>query len=55
MSFKNELQLKIRELEQKILTQHGEKLELEQQLQKLKLAEFEEELRQESAPQFLRD
>jgi len=54
MLFKNELQLKIRELEQKILTQQGEKLELEQQLQKLKISEFEEEMREENTPQLLK-
>lgn len=53
MSYKEHLQKEIRELEQKILSSQGQKLELEQKLQKLRLAEFEEDLRESSDGQQL--
>jgi predicted nucleic acid-binding Zn-ribbon protein len=53
MSYKDELQKEIRDLEQKILSSQGQKLELEQKLQQLRLAEFEEELRESSNGQQL--
>jgi len=55
MSYRELLQKQIREIEQKIISSQGEKLELEQKLQQLRLAEFEEELREDgSSPQLLK-
>lgn len=54
MRYKEILKRQIRELEQKIAEDQGEKAELEKQLNKLKLAEFEEDLREENGQQLLK-
>lgn len=54
MTYKDDLQKKIRDLEQEILSSQGKKLELEQKLQQLRLAEFEEDLREEGGQQLLK-
>ena len=54
MSHKDEIKPKIRELEQKIARDEGEKLELEVQLNKLRLSEFEEDLKETQNQQFLK-
>jgi cell division protein FtsL len=50
MSFKDELKRKIRDLEEKIAREEGEKLDLEVQLNKLRLTEFEEDMKEEQEP-----
>ena len=52
MSYRKLLMKQIAELEQRIASNTADKAELEQQLQKLKLSEFEEDMR-ESADQVL--
>ncbi len=54
MSYKDELKIKIRELEERIARERGEKLELEMQLNKLQLAEFEEDMKETQNQQFLK-
>lgn len=54
MSYKEQLQNQIREIEQQILNSQGKKLELEQKLQQLRLAEFEEDLREQGGQQLLK-
>lgn len=54
MSHKDEIKAKIREIEQKIARDEGEKLQLEIQLNKLQLAEFEEDLKETQNQQFLK-
>ena len=54
MSYKDELKRKIRDLEEKIARDEGEKLQLEIQLNKLQLAEFEEDLKETQNQQFLK-
>jgi DNA-binding transcriptional MerR regulator len=44
MSYKEILQKQIKELEQKIAEAEGDRAELQRQLSKLRLAEFEEDL-----------
>lgn len=46
MSYRNLLLKQIAELEQRIVNSTADKAELEQQLQKLKLSEFEEDMRE---------
>jgi hypothetical protein len=46
MSYKEEIKARIRDLEEKILKDQGEKLELEIELNKLRLTEFEEDLKE---------
>jgi hypothetical protein len=46
MSYRNLLLKQIAELEQRIASNTADKAELEQQLQKLKLSEFEEDMRE---------
>jgi hypothetical protein len=46
MSYRNLLLKQIAELEQRIANSTADKAELEQQLQKLKLSEFEEDMRE---------
>lgn len=46
MSYRDILKKQIQELEQKIANDTSEKEELEKQLQKLKLSEFEEDMRE---------
>lgn len=52
-SYQKELKLKIRELEEKILNDVGEKQKLELELTRLKLAEFEEDLAESKNQQLL--
>jgi cell division protein FtsL len=54
MSFKDELKRKIRDLEEKIAREEGEKLDLEVQLNKLRLTEFEEDLKEQQNQQLLK-
>lgn len=53
MSYRELLLKQITELEQKIASDMADKAELEKQLQKLKLAEFEEDMREEAENQHL--
>ena len=54
MSYKDEIKTKIRELEEKIARDEGEKLELEIKLNKLRLSEFEEDMKETQNQQFLK-
>ena len=54
MSYKDELKRKIRDLEEKIARDEGEKLELEVQLNKLRLTEFEEDLKEQQNQKLLK-
>jgi len=54
MSYRNLLLKQIAELEQKISNDTADKAELEKQLTKLKLAEFEEEMAESNEQQFLK-
>ena len=54
MAYKDELRAKIRAIEEKIARDEGEKLQLEIQLNKLQLAEFEEDLKEQQNQQFLK-
>lgn len=54
MSYKDEIKTKIRELEQKIARDESEKLDLEMMLNKLRLTEFEEDLKETQNQQFLK-
>jgi cell division protein FtsL len=54
MSFKDELKRKIRDLEEKIAREEGEKLDLEVQLNKLRLTEFEEDMKEEQEKKLLK-
>ena len=58
MSYNDELKTKIRELirelEEKIVRDEGEKLELEIKLNKLRLSEFEEDIKETQNQQFLK-
>ena len=46
MSYRKLLVKQIRELEEKIAEAQGDKVQLEKELQKLKVAEFEEDMRE---------
>jgi hypothetical protein len=50
----NEIKAKIREIEKRMAEDESEKLELEIQLNKLKLAEFEEDIKETQNQQFLK-
>ena len=54
MSYKDILKKQIAELEEKIQSALGEKSELENQLNKLKVAEFEEDMATESTQTLLK-
>ena len=54
MSHKDEIKSKIREIEKRIAEDESEKLELEVQLNRLKLAEFEEDMKETQNQQFLK-
>lgn len=54
MSYKEILKRQIQELESKIASAQGEKRELETQLNKLRLAEFEEDLKEQNEQQLLK-
>jgi len=54
MSYRDILKKQIAELEQKIQSAKGEKSELEKQLNKLRLTEFEEDMATENTQVFLK-
>jgi hypothetical protein len=54
MSHKDEIKSKIREIEKRIAEDESEKLELEVQLNRLKLTEFEEDMKETQNQQFLK-
>jgi len=54
MAYKDFLKQKINELEQKIASSTEEKSVIEAELNKLRLAEFEEDMREESLQQLLK-
>jgi len=54
MSHKDELRAKIRDLEEKIARDEGEKLQFQIELNRLKLAEFEEDLKESDNRQLLK-
>ena len=58
MSYNDELKTKIRELirelDEKIVRDEGEKLELEIKLNKLRLSEFQEDIKETQNQQFLK-
>jgi hypothetical protein len=54
MSYRDELKTKILELEKKIAKDETEKLQLEIELNKLKLAEFEEDMKESNEQRLLK-
>jgi len=54
MAYKDFLKQKIKELEQKIASSEEEKTVIQSELNKLRLAEFEEDMREESPQQLLK-
>jgi hypothetical protein len=54
MSYRDELKTKILELEKKIAKDETEKLQLEIELNKLKLAEFEEDMKESQEKKLLK-
>ncbi len=54
MSYREQLKRRILELEQKIAKDESEKLELQIELNKLKLSEFEEDMRESTEKKFLK-
>jgi len=54
MPYRDELKSKIRDLEKKIAKDETEKLQLEIELNKLKLAEFEEDMKESSEQKLLK-
>jgi hypothetical protein len=54
MTYREELKAKIRDLEKKIAKDETEKLQLEIELNKLKLAEFEEDMKESSEQKLLK-
>lgn len=54
MSYKDLLQNQIRELEERIAKYQGDKSILQDQLQKLRMAEFEEDIRVSDGKQLLK-
>ena len=54
MSYRDELKTKILELEKKIVKDETEKLQLEIELNKLKLTEFEEDMKEEQEKKLLK-
>lgn len=54
MAYKDVLKKRIAELEQKIATSIGEKSDLEKELNRLRLSEFEEDLVEENNQQLLK-
>lgn len=54
MAYKDFLKQKIKELEEKIVSSTEEKSVIEAELNKLRLAEFEEDMREESSQQLLK-
>jgi len=54
MSYKETLKRQIYDLEQKIKLAQGDKAQLEKELSKLQIAEFEEDMRESSDQQLLK-
>ena len=54
MPYKDEIKAKIREIQKRMAEDESEKLELEIQLNKLQLAEFEEDMKETQNQQFLK-
>jgi hypothetical protein len=54
MPYKDEIKAKIREIQKRMAEDESQKLELEIQLNKLQLAEFEEDLKEIQNQQFLK-
>jgi hypothetical protein len=54
MAYKEVLKKRIQELEQKIASSLGEKSELEKELNRLRLSEFEEDLAEENNQRLLK-
>jgi hypothetical protein len=54
MSHKDEIKSKIREIEKRMIEDESEKLALEVELNRLQLAEFEEDLKETQNQQFLK-
>ena len=54
MSYRDELKAKIRDLEKKIAKDENEKLQLEIELNKLRLTDFEEDLKETQEKKFLK-
>ena len=54
MSYKEELKSKIREVEKRMAKDESEKLQLEIELNKLRLAEFEEDMKESQNQKFLK-
>ena len=54
MSYRDELKVKIRDLEKKIAKDETEKLQLEIELNKLRLTDFEEDLKETQEKKFLK-
>ena len=54
MSYKEELKSKIREVEKRMAKDESEKLQLEIELNKLRLAEFEEDMKESQNKKFLK-
>ena len=54
MSYLDDLRVQIRRLEKQIMTDQVKKFELEAELNKLRLAEFEEDIKESRNQQFLK-
>jgi predicted nucleic acid-binding Zn-ribbon protein len=54
MSHKDEIKAKIREIQKRMAEDESQKLELEIQLNRLQLAEFEEDMKETQNQQFLK-
>jgi predicted nucleic acid-binding Zn-ribbon protein len=54
MSYKDTIKQKIREIEKRMAEDESQKLELEIELNKLRLSEFEEDLKETQNQQFLK-
>ena len=54
MSYREELKAKIREVEKRMAKDESEKLQLEIELNKLRLAEFEEDIRETAEQKLLK-
>jgi hypothetical protein len=54
MSYREELKAKIREVEKRMAKDESEKLQLEIELNKLRLAEFEEDIRETNEKRLLK-
>ena len=54
MSYRDQLKIKIREIEKRIAQEESDKLSLEVELNRLKLAEFEEDIKESAEKQLLK-